>query len=491
MGARAELNTLEAGGLIEIAALQPELEYLFRHALVQDAAYSSLLKQDRRTLHLAAAETILALNPGRESELAAVVAMHFEQGGDGGQAATYLVLAGDHALQRFANQEALAFFRRAVALSEPGQGEVRLRAAIGLARAGWGFAGSKSLIADIEKGIADGNTAGSDLLTEGYFWLAFLRRMAGETAESSPELRNALARANELGGEFADPTTAAVPRALMGAFAAFSGHLREGAREMSQALGVIEAKGDPVSAAMVANFLSAAYSKLGEFAAAEEIIAHSTRFAEKGDAIAMLDRDIALAEFHLEQGEPIEAGKSAQACSTRAEELGAFACVVASNVIGGAANLARDDALAAKGPLDRGFELCRVVNFAPLRTMTYALLGSTRAELGDEPGAVADWTEALSSARAMNDRYGEAHTLWGRGRAQARRPDADLAVALADLDQAIELFERMEARPAVARALLDRGIVLRRKGRNADAASDERRAHDLARELGLKDIATE
>ncbi|TME86455.1 MAG: hypothetical protein E6I44_13285, partial [Chloroflexi bacterium] len=68
MTVQAELGTLEASGLVEIAALQPELEYLFRHALVQDAAYGSLLKQDRRTLHRAAAETLLALYPERKSE---------------------------------------------------------------------------------------------------------------------------------------------------------------------------------------------------------------------------------------------------------------------------------------------------------------------------------------------------------------------------------------------------------------------------------------
>ena len=82
MNARADLGTLEASGLIEIAALQPELEYLFRHALVQEAAYTSLLKQDRRSLHRAAAEIILALHPDRARELAGVIGMHFEQAGD-------------------------------------------------------------------------------------------------------------------------------------------------------------------------------------------------------------------------------------------------------------------------------------------------------------------------------------------------------------------------------------------------------------------------
>ena len=75
MTTKTDLGKLEASGLIQVAAVQPELEYLFRHALVQDAAYSSLLKQDRRTLHRLAAETLLTLYPDRRRELAAVIAL--------------------------------------------------------------------------------------------------------------------------------------------------------------------------------------------------------------------------------------------------------------------------------------------------------------------------------------------------------------------------------------------------------------------------------
>ncbi|MBA3534965.1 MAG: hypothetical protein H0T73_23895 [Ardenticatenales bacterium] len=39
------LGTLESSGLVRVAQIDPELEYLFRHALVQDAAYDSLLRQ--------------------------------------------------------------------------------------------------------------------------------------------------------------------------------------------------------------------------------------------------------------------------------------------------------------------------------------------------------------------------------------------------------------------------------------------------------------
>ena len=132
MSALSELSVLEASGLIEIARLDPELEYLFRHALVQEAAYASLLKQDRRSLHHAAAETILTLHPDRQRELAGVIAMHFEQAGDAGRAAEHMLVAGDHALERFANKEARVFFMRAGDLAGVTQTDLRLRAAIGV-----------------------------------------------------------------------------------------------------------------------------------------------------------------------------------------------------------------------------------------------------------------------------------------------------------------------------------------------------------------------
>ena len=57
------LNTLESAGLIRLAQLEPDLEYLFRHALVQDAAYASLLTSDQKQLHLAVGTAVEHLYP--------------------------------------------------------------------------------------------------------------------------------------------------------------------------------------------------------------------------------------------------------------------------------------------------------------------------------------------------------------------------------------------------------------------------------------------
>ena len=489
MSTRAELGTLEASGLIEIAALQPELEYLFRHALVQEAAYASLLKQDRRSLHRAAAETILALHPDRTREMAGVIGMHFEQAGDNAQAANHLMVAGEHAMERFANREAIAFFTRAGELADGSQVDLKLRAAIGVAKAGWTFIRSPKELEQLRHALEATDGADPLLVAEANFWVAFLLRQRGDMPDSSPELKAALQRSAKLGNELGDPTSAALPKALMGTFTSLTGELRDGARQMSEALEVLENKGDAVAVAMVADFLAMAYSRMGDFAAAEDAIARAKRVAGgEGDAISRLDAEIAESALHLERGEPDLAYTDAQRCSARAEDLGAYACAVAANVMYGAASLARDDAPGAKAPLERGNELCGLTNMAPMRTLLNALLGSTRARMGDMPGGIAGWNDALDGARAMNDRYGEAQTLWGRGRTLAHQPNPDLEAALTDLNGAVELMESMEARPGLARALHDRAFALHGLGRGDDAARDEERSQKLGRELGLKDF---
>ena len=112
------LAQLESSGLLRLAQTLPELEYLFRHALIQDAAYSSLVKQDRRLLHRTVAEALERMYPDRVEELAAVLAQHFDTAGDALRARKYLTLAGQDAARRYANPEALALFTRALALSD-------------------------------------------------------------------------------------------------------------------------------------------------------------------------------------------------------------------------------------------------------------------------------------------------------------------------------------------------------------------------------------
>ena len=52
------LDRLIAAGLLSRQGLPPHASYLFKHALVQDAAYGTLLREPRRTLHARIAKTL-------------------------------------------------------------------------------------------------------------------------------------------------------------------------------------------------------------------------------------------------------------------------------------------------------------------------------------------------------------------------------------------------------------------------------------------------
>lgn len=105
------LEKIESSGLIRLAQEDPELEYIFRHALVQDATYESLLRADRRTLHLAVGRTLETLYADRLDEIAATLGFHFEKADEVEKAVGYLIRAAEAASRVYALEEAIELFR--------------------------------------------------------------------------------------------------------------------------------------------------------------------------------------------------------------------------------------------------------------------------------------------------------------------------------------------------------------------------------------------
>lgn len=116
--AESELNgklaQLQSQELIRKLQQQPEVEYVFKHALVQEASYRSLLEDMRRRLHHQVGEAIETMFPDRITEFAAVLAHHFVTAQSWEKAHRYLLLAGDLAGRVSADTEAVALYRRAV-----------------------------------------------------------------------------------------------------------------------------------------------------------------------------------------------------------------------------------------------------------------------------------------------------------------------------------------------------------------------------------------
>ena len=108
-----ELSQLERLDLIRTRSLQPDIEYMFKHALTQEIVYNGLLKKQRREIHEQIARVMESVFKDRLAEFNETLAYHFAQGQSVTKAVDYLVKSGEKSLARYAVEEAHQYFRKA------------------------------------------------------------------------------------------------------------------------------------------------------------------------------------------------------------------------------------------------------------------------------------------------------------------------------------------------------------------------------------------
>ncbi len=176
---RSVLADLMRRKLLEERVRLPERLFGFTHALLQETAYSSLLRRSRRDLHSQIASYLESAHPDGVQ----AIANHFMKAHEQGRALPYLVAAGERASRAMSLTDAIKFYNQALAIDEPG--EVAL-----LRRAHEGLGAAYTMIPDLTLASA----AFQDMLTLG-------------RAESEPTMQvgalNRLGFATAvLGGEF-------------------------------------------------------------------------------------------------------------------------------------------------------------------------------------------------------------------------------------------------------------------------------------------------
>ncbi|MEE9496902.1 MAG: AAA family ATPase, partial [Desulfobacterales bacterium] len=107
------LRSLERLDLIRARALQPDLEYIFKHALIQEVVYNGLLKKERQAIHERIGLVMEQLFGDRLPEFYETLAYHFQQGQSVIKAVTYLMKAAEKSLKRYAVEEAHQYCREA------------------------------------------------------------------------------------------------------------------------------------------------------------------------------------------------------------------------------------------------------------------------------------------------------------------------------------------------------------------------------------------
>ena len=107
------LGVLEHLDLIRVSAVQPDLEYVFKHALIQEVVYNGLLKKDRRAIHERIGLAMEKIFRHRLFEFYETLAFHFKQGLSSFKAVDYLIKSGEKSLERYALDEAHDYYKEA------------------------------------------------------------------------------------------------------------------------------------------------------------------------------------------------------------------------------------------------------------------------------------------------------------------------------------------------------------------------------------------
>ena len=487
MTTETQLDTLEAKGLIRLAAIQPELEYLFRHALVQDAAYGSLLKQERRGLHAQVGEALEELYPDRREELAAVLGMHFEQAGETEKALDYLISAGNYAVQRNAIREAFDAFDRAAALlpeATPRDGEAlrrqRIEVRLGRVQAGFSFRPAEEVVGELDFLGPAADALGDDRVAVKVHVLSALARLQIGFDPADPSVERSLARIGEIGERVGDKSLQALPLGLIGMRNVFSGSLPTGVQQLEASVPLLETSHDSIAASFARGALAVGYAYQGEFAKATEAARRANEVAESGDLIAQLDTMIMDSMVRSQMGDLDAAVPMARQCVERSEETGASGCIMASAWVLGDAFHRQGRFAEAREVLQRGADVSGVIDRKVWRPTLLAWLVASSMAMGEGDG---DFEEALEVARSIGNRGGEAGILAKRAEAAVRRGDID--AALPDFEASAAILEAEGARPNLARLLAGWGESLRAAGRVEAAAPLVQRALRLFEELGL------
>src|SRR5262245_29289949 len=113
---QAGLAQLVGAELLYQRGRPPRARYIFKHALIQDAAYASLLRSTRQQVHQQIAQVLAARFPGLVETQPELLAQHYTAAGCAAQAVVYWQRASQQASDRSAHVEAISHFTTGIEL---------------------------------------------------------------------------------------------------------------------------------------------------------------------------------------------------------------------------------------------------------------------------------------------------------------------------------------------------------------------------------------
>jgi class 3 adenylate cyclase/tetratricopeptide (TPR) repeat protein/ABC-type transport system involved in cytochrome c biogenesis ATPase subunit len=448
------LPQLEQSGLVFRRGEPPEAVYSFKHALVRDAAYESLLKSRRQQLHGQIARVLEERFPDVVASEPEIVARHFTEAGLVDPAINYWLKAGHLALSRSANAEAVKHLGRGIELTR-----------------------SQAPSAQRDRKELD-------------FYLALGPAMAATEGYATPETLRVFSRARDLlddGGNLTEQMTV-----LWGVYLAHSMRAENiAAREVAQRCLALAAQHEHPGMSVLGNrFMGQILWIMGAFVDArlhlerslelctanQETITSYRRFGAD-DEVSVLS---ALSRTLWILGYPEKAAAVAGQALARARTLGlAFTTALA---LDGEALLGAlgADLKRAAAHADEAMVHSIEHGLADYEQRARFIQGALLAQSGDPRRGIELMHSALAATKRTNSV--NRRTLYLGHAAAAHASLGQPEVGLDLLDEAIQIADKINERFFEAELYRLRGRILLTLGRRGEAESALRRALTIAQQ---------
>jgi tetratricopeptide (TPR) repeat protein len=461
----------------------PGATYIFKHALVQDTAYETLLLRRRQQLHARVAETLERVFPEIMRTEPETLAHHYARAGNAGKAVSYLARFADKAAAMYAHTEALAALEEAHAhaerLEEPERDRVLIELALRRAES-LHFLGRRQEIVELlmrqqarVELLRDPALAG-----QYHFWLGFAHSWLGHRTEAARDLACSLEEA-----------TCARDDAMMGrahrALATeclYSGRpLAEMIEHAHEAAALLAQTKDSFWLAQALFTLSYACIFAGDFAAALEAAGRLDALGQAtGIRRAQANGAMMAGLARAMRG---EAQAASELCE-RALELSpdefetsfALACLGRSFAEAG-------DAIRAISSLERGVQLARRVRSVQFCAFFLTMLAEAYLLGGEAEKSWDAAREALEVSLKVGFRLGVG--LSKHATAKIARSRGKLSEAQSDFDEALRIFADLGARFEQGRTLLDFAELAQAQERREAAAANLKQAQAVFAALEL------
>jgi class 3 adenylate cyclase/predicted ATPase len=494
---QSALDRLAGADLLIAEGAGHEATYRFKHALIQDAAYDSLLKSRRQALHRRAAEVLRDI-PERAAAEPEVIAHHFTSAGLDDLAIEWWGKAGDQALRRSAFQEAIAHLGRAIAMADrvdqhrPSLGaraeneeiagaaagrdrRPRLHVAYGntlIAARGFGApetteAFAKARASSTNEGDAPERLAADFGLWAGSYTRGELRQMRAHAAAFLADVK-----------ERSDSPEAGVAHRVQGITHWFAGEFLEAPSHLERALALFEPGRDddlgyrfgmdPGVPAMA--YLGLTLWPLGEI---DRAIALVERMRERGAGLTHANT-IALGALHAVVFELMRRDRSR--VRTDVSNLARIVREHDLRLFRAFGVFFEGWAMADAGALAEGLESmrCGAENLREQNALVFdgrikIALAEAEARAGDPEGALAVLDEALATAERAGYRAFEADLCWARGEILLKRDPTNPTPAEQAFQTAINVARQQGTRSFELRAALALAKLYQSTARPIDA----------------------